>query len=286
MTFKRDRVLGMLLGLHVGDSLGAAMEFWPANADLSHTEIISSGPWRAGEPTDDTELMMAVLRSLKTTKELDLEDLRRSLIHWLGEGPKDVGTTTHNAIRRLERGESFGGLDDPDQQANGTLMRCCPLALMSVAEPILDQAISAQARLTHGSTTCQLGDKILIYSLRVALAGGSKSQTLVAMQEQIKKHSWFAKEFPDAMAAPWNSLRTSGWVKDTLFAAAWALTNAPSFERGLIQIVNRGDDADTAGAVAGCLMGAVYGVDSIPERWLQKIELKEKIEEEVTRLGF
>ena len=57
---------------------------------------------------------------------------------------------------------------------------------------------------------------------------------------------------------------------DTFFAGLWGLVNCDSFEDALIQIVNRGDDADTCGAVTGALCGAYYG--NIPKRWLTKIK--------------
>jgi len=43
--------------------------------------------------------------------------------------------------------------------------------------------------------------------------------------------------------------------------------------------VNLGDDSDTVGAVYGQLAGAFYGEGEIPERWLSKLALREKITE-------
>jgi ADP-ribosyl-[dinitrogen reductase] hydrolase len=39
-----------------------------------------------------------------------------------------------------------------------------------------------------------------------------------------------------------------------------------------VRVVNRGGDADTAGALAGQLAGALYGVQGIPVRWLKKLD--------------
>ena len=76
---------------------------------------------------------------------------------------------------------------------------------------------------------------------------------------------------------PWEKLETSGWCIHTLKAALWALYHTKSFEEGLISIVNRGDDADTCGAVSGALLGAYYGVESIPLKWLNKINRKKDL---------
>ena len=44
------------------------------------------------------------------------------------------------------------------------------------------------------------------------------------------------------------------------------------FRDCLIDVVNRGGDADTTGAIAGMLAGALYGMDDIPETWLKTLD--------------
>ena len=51
-----------------------------------------------------------------------------------------------------------------------------------------------------------------------------------------------------------------------------------SFEEALTEVVNLGGDTDTAGAILGALAGAHYGVDAIPERWLEGLQNREGIE--------
>ena len=72
------------------------------------------------------------------------------------------------------------------------------------------------------------------------------------------------------MAAPSRrrqDLRNSGWVRHTLESAVWGLLTTGSFEEAVVQVVNLGEDADTAGAVVGALAGAAYGMGAIPNRW-------------------
>jgi ADP-ribosyl-[dinitrogen reductase] hydrolase len=47
--------------------------------------------------------------------------------------------------------------------------------------------------------------------------------------------------------------------------------NTGDFEECLIDVVNRGGDADTTGAIAGMLAGALYGLTALPERWLRAL---------------
>jgi ADP-ribosyl-[dinitrogen reductase] hydrolase len=62
-------------------------------------------------------------------------------------------------------------------------------------------------------------------------------------------------------------LANSGWVRHTLESAVWGLLTTGTFEDAVVQVVNLGNDADTAGAVVGALAGAAYGLDAIPRRW-------------------
>ncbi|MBU1749334.1 MAG: ADP-ribosylglycohydrolase family protein [Chloroflexi bacterium] len=63
----------------------------------------------------------------------------------------------------------------------------------------------------------------------------------------------------------------SGWVRHTLESAAWGLLTTDSFEEAVVQVVNLGNDADTAGAVVGALAGAAYGLAGIPARWREAL---------------
>jgi ADP-ribosyl-[dinitrogen reductase] hydrolase len=64
----------------------------------------------------------------------------------------------------------------------------------------------------------------------------------------------------------------SGWVVETLQAVLQALLRDAGFEDGLVDVVNRGGDADTTGAIAGMLFGARYGAVALPQRWLAALD--------------
>jgi ADP-ribosyl-[dinitrogen reductase] hydrolase len=63
----------------------------------------------------------------------------------------------------------------------------------------------------------------------------------------------------------------SGFLPETLCAVFQAFVRTDSFEAALIDVVNRGGDADTTGAILGFMAGALYGARSIPSRWLQAL---------------
>ena len=48
--------------------------------------------------------------------------------------------------------------------------------------------------------------------------------------------------------------------------------------------MNLGDDADTTGAIYGQLAGAYYGVNAIPQDWIERLALRELISEKANAL--
>jgi len=79
-------------------------------------------------------------------------------------------------------------------------------------------------------------------------------------------------------------IRGNGYVVNTLEAALWALSSSSSFREGCLLAVNLGEDADTTGAVYGQLAGAYYGVQAIPDEWLQPLALRSTIQDLADRL--
>ena len=71
----------------------------------------------------------------------------------------------------------------------------------------------------------------------------------------------------------------SGFVVRSLEAALWAFYRSDSFREGALRAVNLGDDADTTGAIYGQLAGAYYGVNAIPQDWIDRVALREYINE-------
>ena len=69
-------------------------------------------------------------------------------------------------------------------------------------------------------------------------------------------------------------LDPTGFVVDTLNCALDAVARTSSLEDAIVRAVNLGGDADTVGAVAGGLAGAMYGYDSIPTRWREALDVR------------
>ena len=116
------------------------------------------------------------------------------------------------------------------------------------------------------------GDDV-IAALRAGTTTGLFSQGLRNRLQPkvaaIAAGSYITKQPPE--------IRGTGYIIDALEAALWALASHDTFEQGVLAAVNLGDDADTTAAIYGQLAGAIYGVEAIPERWLEKLVMGTEI---------
>lgn len=62
-----------------------------------------------------------------------------------------------------------------------------------------------------------------------------------------------------------------GWVLIALQNAFWQLLHAENLEEGIVSTVSAGGDTDTNAAIAGALLGAVWGRDAVPRHWQDRI---------------
>ena len=74
-----------------------------------------------------------------------------------------------------------------------------------------------------------------------------------------------------------SEIKSSGYVIDTLEAALWCILTTNSYKEAVLKAVNLGQDTDTVGAVTGGLVGIYYGMDQIPNEWIEAIKNKKLI---------
>ena len=65
----------------------------------------------------------------------------------------------------------------------------------------------------------------------------------------------------------------------------WCFYHTQSFEDGLLVAVNMGGDADTIGAIYGQLAGAFYGIEGIPQHWIEGLEIPDYMDELIRSLA-
>ena len=270
----RDRVRGCAVGAAVGDALGMPLEFGrrlPLDRLVREMQGARLPP---GTFTDDTEMALALADSLLAHRPLDPADLAQRFVAWFQAGPDDVGIHTSGVLSRIAAGtgweravEAVQG-QHPESAGNGSVMRCWPVALARWDD--LDQLLAEsrlQSRVTHPDPECVTGSAFVNAVIHQLVHGASTTEAVAGALETLK--------IPDPLrvvieAAPLrgrDQLANSGWVRHTLESAVWGLLTTGSFEDAVVQVVNLGGDADTAGAVVGAMAGAAYGLEAIPARW-------------------
>lgn len=294
-AFDRDRALGALWGLACGDSLGANLEFLAPELIREKygtvTEMLE-GNWSAGAPTDDTDLALIWLRHFAEGGDgysySAREDLSRRLKVWLDRDPKDVGKQTSDAIlgsKRLPAAlAALAAWEHTGRRAagNGGLMRCAPVAVRHWNSKSRRLAASlAGSALTHADPrslwACAALNEAIAALIRGEPEPEHRAHFLVRGAEpEVAQALADAPHFNVKSA----DLKTNmGFVLLGLKVAFSELTFAKSFESALIEVINRGGDADTNGAIAGALLGARFGKSQIPARWLDRLQVKTELEQ-------
>ena len=71
-----------------------------------------------------------------------------------------------------------------------------------------------------------------------------------------------------------------GWIaEEALAIGLYCALVAESFDHGVRLAAVHTGDSDSTGSITGQLLGARWGPDVIPERWLAALELREVIEQ-------
>ena len=277
-----EALVGGLLGVAAGDALGATVEFrTPAQIAERygvHRDIIGGGAfnWRPGQGTDDTDLTMAVIDGYLSHTNGGgsvLYCVAAEMITWFRTNPADIGGTTRSALARLTDtfDPSTSGATSDCSCGNGSLMRALPTALIRT-EPHQRRIEAAEiSAITHAHPRCV--DSCIAYTeIAAALIDGADPVAAIDTARALDLDPTVRAALSISAEVPVNELSTSGYVIDSLTCAVWAIQQTDSFEDTLVALVNRGDDADTTGAIAGGLRGLIDGPAGIPDRWLERLE--------------
>lgn len=285
----REKFLGSLLGLAVGDALGAPIEFEIRDSYPPITRYREGGPFhlKSGQWTDDTSLAQCIGVSLIEKKSFDALDIIKRFHKWFREGYMsctghcfDIGNTTKAALMRFEEnGELYSGSPN-DPATNGSIMRLAPIPLFYYKN--LEQSLfyaGESSRITHAPIECIDACRSLALFIHRALHGHTKEEILnfkkgdlsvCSSIEEILLGSYKNKSRHEISA--------KGLATTCLEAALWAFYHTDNFNEGVLLAVNLGEDSDTTGAVYGQLAGAHYGVNAIRSDFLNELWDKELIE--------
>ncbi len=283
-----DRCRGTLIGLAVGDALGAAVEFKPPGSFKPVTGYRDGGPHGldAGEWTDDTSLALALADSIATAG-WDLNDQANHYVQWWTAGKYsvngrcfDIGITTRIALGNyVDKKDALTSGDRSDRASgNGSIMRLAPVPirfghLYSVHLAELSRLAVESSIPTHASEQCKSACRYLATILAALIRGEDREAVLSPDWKPLQQLNEIKRLHPLIEEIAQGSFRQkqppaiegSGWVVKSLEASLWAFHDADSFEEAVLKAVNLGDDADTTGAICGQLAGAYWGESGISE---------------------
>jgi ADP-ribosyl-[dinitrogen reductase] hydrolase len=308
---KKDQVKSVLFGVAVGDAVGVPFEFRKREVMLKNpaTDMVGFGTYNQSPGTfsDDSSLTFCLAEAL--THGFDLQEIAINFIKWVEEDYWtahgelfDIGIATHEAILNLRRGDSpeISGGDDEYSNGNGSLMRIAPLLFYLLDKPIQErfELTRLVSGITHRHIRSVVACFFYLEFARFLVEGLEKQDAYKKTQVQVFT---FLKTITvpdselelfdrllcsDISQEPINSIESSGYVIHTLEASIWCLLTTETYQDAILKAVNLGKDTDTTAAVTGGLAGLLYGVEGIPDSWINQLAKRDEIEDLAERMAL
>ena len=282
-----DRAKGCLFGQVIGDNLGALVEF-ETEAGIANRypdgvrDLLDGGCWDilAGQATDDSELALALARTLVETGRYDREAVASAYGDWYASGPFDIGGTIGRALSAAARADAGGKADaasaqaNEASQANGSLMRISPIGIWARRPKDADFFARDDSGLTHPNAVCIDACGAFAAAIAEGIRSGDRKEmlrvALVHAQVDAVKNAFGRAgkgEAPECYSGA-----KMGWVLIALQNAFYHLQRGETVEDALVTTVGKGGDTDTNAAIAGALVGAAEGLGAIPPRWVLPVQ--------------
>ncbi|MDO4232129.1 MAG: ADP-ribosylglycohydrolase family protein [Lautropia sp.] len=209
--------------------------------------------------------------------------LRQAQLH----NRRAPGGTCLSALRDLT---ALGEPASNDSKGCGGVMRVAPIGLVPWLDDDETFALGTSAAgLTHGHPTGKLTGGVLATLIRTAIQGGTIPEGLDKARHYLKAapgHHETLRAIEQAQALAASNLSPSeaiarmgeGWVaEEALAISIYCALVARDFREGIVLAVNHDGDSDSTGAITGNILGALWGLESIPTEWLEPLELHDAI---------
>lgn len=306
-TPSAEQFHGCLLGLALGDALGAPVEAFPPAIAHAYSEALSEsafpapgpGGWVFGQVTDDTQLSRELFQSIAELGRFEPQAFAERLLalvvsgRLIGGGPATVG-----AARQLALGHPWHQCGMPSPYAgNGAAMRAGPLGLVYRHDPRrLTRVAVDQARVTHHDSRAIAGAvavawAVAIASRREAIVPGEflgeialevepldrgMAATIRSLADWIHLHPATAAGAPEwqalepESAAGWQGI--SSYVVSSVCWSLYAFLKHPDRWWEAVRVaIAVGGDTDTIASMTGAMCGARLGVGALPRLHLSRI---------------
>ena len=294
-----DTVRGVLLGLALGDTLGAPYE----------GGLLARGLWallgRTSEGvrrfTDDTQMSLDLAESLLACGGLNQDDLAQRFARSY-QWRRGYGPGAAKVLRRIRAGQPWQqanrSVHPQGSWGNGAAMRAPVLALWPfVTEQALAQAARQSAQVTHAHPQGMAGAVLLALATRALMTPGISADAVLtaarcalldaeaeAFDPALRTASaWLAQGDAPTPSQVTRMLGHGITARTSCVTALYlALRHLEQPFEALIRFATacRGD-TDTIAAMAGALWGARRGAQALPTL---RLEQQERLEDAAGRL--
>ena len=303
MSRHHNQYLAAIIGHAVGDAMGFPTEFSKREELLKNPvlEMIDSPDvgQPAGSWSDDTAMEIATIDSFIHKKCFDYKDIMDRWVKWINESEYtstgvtfDIGRTCLKAIKKYCNGSAplQCGSTSINENGNGSLMRILPVALYAYTRNLDDISIQRltdeMSSLTHAHEVSRLGCYIYMQLVICLLKGYEKEDAYRYVQDldyssyNVNSINLYTRILDGQIEGQiLDDIKSTGYIVDTLECVLWIFMNARNYKEAIIASTNIGGDTDTIGAIVGSMAGIYYGIDSIPSKWLDKLQRKEYLVE-------
>jgi ADP-ribosylglycohydrolase len=219
-----------------------------------------------------------------------------SIIDGLLTGHKELfalrapGNTCLSALRSGQ----LGTIENPvnDSKGCGGVMRMAPVGLMYDDAEKAFQIGCECAALTHGHPTGYLASGAFAAILSRLISGKTLTAAIYDSMSILKRNTNHGEtlkaidtaiELADKATPGPDTIKRigQGWIAEEALGIGiyCSLIAGVDFKNGILTAVNHSGDSDSTGAITGNILGALHGIDAIPENWILNLELKSLIEE-------
>ena len=325
--------IGSILGMAIGDAIGARVEFLPLNYGFNEVKDMGNSPGggfnlEPGQWTDDTSMGLCIADSLiEKNGEFDPRDIMMRFILWWFCGYNNAFRFDDSRDRKGSVGlggnisgslykyintngkNEYTDYGNKKTSGNGSIMRnaAIPICYYKNKENAL-QFAKKQSLITHqgdeAAGCCQLMTFIILkilefkinkiedeknaesnyknnikdildnledfkceyksvnYLAHSAQEGNDKNRNWNWKDSNFKYSEERAKKQPGYIGS---------YCMDGLAMALHVLYITNNFKDAILKAVNLCGDADSLGSIVGQIGGAYYGLDSIPEEWINTL---------------
>lgn len=310
LYYSKDKVLGGLWGLLIGDATGVSYEFNPPDKlpPFEQIDIIPPNKFEKtykdipfGTYSDDGAQFLCVLESFLECKSLNIKNLADKLLDWWTWGHLavdnnvfDVGGQTMQSLIKYSSGTSpyESGFTIKKGQGNGSLMRVLGIPLLhdGTDEDLVEDA-QTQSLITHGHVNNQICCALYSLIIRYILKGNDFDKAYEISVSKLKEIYEHDKEYLDRLIndiLPENAVQESGtgYVIDCLKSSFKVIRESNSYEESIKKAIAFGNDTDTTAAVTGGIAGVLYGFENIPKRWFEILRGKNEVYELINKIDF